>query len=191
MKIEQSAEVKAIRAKKGELSIELTAVDGDRRRLAQDDAPDEIPRDPMAARTAELLGEAPPQFSETKAEKLHRLAMRSRELRAAIEVLSHREQAAVHRWESEVRAGVSEEHKRRLKAVVAALTGLHAANLSLSALADEIEQAGVSAAALRADYPTFIGRPKDPQSPMAHWLRHAAEVGAMSSRDIPQELQYR
>lgn len=191
MKIEQSSEVAALRAKKSELSAALVAVDDERRRLAHDDAPDETPRDPMAARTAELLGEAPPQFPETKAERLQRNAIRSRELRAAIEVLSHRERAAVHRWECEVRAGVSEEHKRRVKAVAAALKGVHTAALSLSDLANEIEKAGVSATAMQADYPSFIGRPTDPQSPLAYWLRHAVEVGAISSRDIPAELQYR
>lgn len=191
MRIEQSAEVEAVRSKKAELSLELTAVDNDRLRLARDNAPDDVSRDPLAARTAELLGEAPPKFPETKAEKLQRLAERARELRAAIDVLSSREAVALQRWETGIRVGVSEEHKRRLKALATALKSAHAASLSLEDLANEIENAGVSVSAMRADSPDFLGHPNNPTSPLAYWFRQVVETGAIPASGVPKELRYR
>lgn len=51
---------------------------------------------------------------------------------------------------------------------------------------NQVEWTGLGVA-----FPSILGNPKDPESPLARYLRDMAEQGHIVAREIPQELQYK
>lgn len=190
MKIEYSPLYHELTAKQTELSRQLVKVDEERRGLAMDGEPDfASPTDPAADRVAELLGKAPPKVAPTKRERLEALAMESRALRAALDLLENQIRLERQRSEAEIRAGILPEYRNRLRSIAEALKGVHKASLNLSELTDELEKAGVSILAFNARAPGFLGEPSDPNSMVAHWFREMVAEGVLKSSEVPAEIR--
>lgn len=190
MKIEYSALFHELTAKQTQISRQLVKVDQDRRSLAMDGEPDfTVPADPAADRVAELLGKAPPKVPPSKRERLEAMAMESRALRAALDLLENQIRLERQRCEAEMRAGILPEYKIRLRAIADALKGVHKASLNLSELTDELEKAGVSIMAFNARAPGFLGEPRDKNSMVAHWFREMVAEGVMKPNEVPAEIR--
>lgn len=190
MKIEYSTLYNELVAKQTELSRQLVKVDEGRRSLAMDGEPDfASPPDPAADRVAELLGKAPPKVAPTKRDRLEAMAMESRALRSALDLLENQARVERQRCEAEIRAGILPEYKNRLRAIADALKGAHKASLSLSELTGELEKAGVSIMAFNARAPGFLGSPRDTNSMVAHWFRDMVTEGVIKPNEIPAELR--
>lgn len=190
MKIEYSPLLHELTAKQTQLSRQLVNLDEDRRSLAMDGEPDfASPADPAADRVAELLGKAPPKVAPTKRERLEAMAMESRALRAALDLLENQIRLERQRCEAQIRAGIAPEYTKRLKAIADALKVTHKARLDLSELTDELERAGVSIMSFNARAPGFLGEPHDPNSMVAHWFREMVAEGVLKSNEVPAELR--
>lgn len=189
MKIQYSPLYDELTAKQTEISRKLAKVDEGRRALAMDSEPDfATPTDPAANRVAELLGKAPPKVEPTKRERLEAMAMESRALRSALDLLENQIRLERQRCEAEIRAGILPEYRNRLRAIAEALKATHKAALNLSELTDELERAGVSIMAFNARAPGFLGEPRDPNSTVAHWFREMVAEGVLKSSEVPAEI---
>jgi hypothetical protein len=95
---------------------------------------------------------------------------------------------------SEISAGIcrqlAPEYKARVHAVATALLKAHQAQLDLDALTNELNAKDVAwVGALEPMSPTLLGAPYDNGSPLAFWLKRAAEAGYLEADQIPAGLR--
>jgi hypothetical protein len=140
-----------------------------------------------AARVAALIGDGIAPDGDHALSELDRTIG---DLKSALVEMNKRVAAARVVASTAVCERIAPEHQQRAGAICTKLIELDAANADYTALADAINAHDVIWQALIPAHPLFLGRPNDPNGPIADYLRLAVQEGNVSSTQIPMELRH-
>jgi hypothetical protein len=192
-KLELSARHDELAAKRKEIGEKLSRTIADQLTLARNDEPEFAPSvDTTAARrVAELIGQPPAATPPSKRDRLSAMANEIRALRSAGDLLDQQMAVERHKAAAAYRSGIAPTYKAKLRAVADAMRNVHAAALDLHSLTKAVEDQGVSIESLGSFSPSLLGNPNDPYSALARFFRDAVEMGIISKKEFPVELEYK
>ncbi|MGX9574080.1 hypothetical protein [Mesorhizobium sp. f-mel] len=142
-----------------------------------------------AARVAEILGRSGSTVPLARADKIAANTSRIRDLDRAIGVLTAEIGVEVRRANAIMSARALPEYKRRMGDLIAALVTVHNAQQSIEALANGLTDAGYSSGDIGHHVPSWLGRGKGPNTPIACALRELSHDGFIANKDIPESLK--
>ena len=109
---------------------------------------------------------------------------------AALEELRQQAIEEVLTASSTIRERVAPRHAALVADMAEHMLALHASFADYVAFTGELNGKGIAWAQLRAMHPAFCGEPSDPWSPVAMWLREAAQYGFIDREQIPEGLRH-
>lgn len=188
--VDHSTALAELTAKRDDLASRLVAKEAEKLAYArQSEVEHEQAIDPADARVAALLGAPPPPQRSGRREVLAQMAEEIRDIKRAVEILEAQISVERTKATSVVLEKVAPEYRRRIRAIVDAFKSVHAANVELRDLTTALEDQGISWSGLGVVAPRSLGRPTDPYSPIAMYLKGASDLGFITRSDIPEGLR--
>jgi hypothetical protein len=185
-----ATEVADLEAKLAGFAARTRELESERAAIAQDlaVAAPTTATTPRNARVAALLGEPDVVPDKPSRSRLTEIAIELADLREAAEAVERKRRVSLSKASAAICSGLAPEYRTRVRAVVEALKAAHTATLDLHDLTDALESSEVSWTGMGVAFPSLLGSPRDPEAPLARYLREMVDQGHMLAREVPKEL---
>jgi hypothetical protein len=143
------------------------------------------------ARVTEILGPAgDPTTGPTEGEKLAETGVRIADLRHALETIEPKITQARMTASNAICREIEDRYLKLVQDLAKALAAAHTASLAYQDLVDALNGENVAWAQLGPVGPIeMFGQPRDNQSPLAFWFKHAVRYGLLKPGAVPDLLR--